>query len=102
MRVLTIAMVWLAACGTPKKVSFTYDNSLFSLASGFSAKEVCSCVFVAGQDEAFCKELTRVSPDVARFKVDREAKEVRSRALGMGMQRAVYQGEGLGCTIVGD
>ncbi len=77
-----------------------YDNSLFELASGFSAQEVCSCVFVMGRDEDFCAEWTRVSPDVAKFRVDHDAKTVRARALGMGRTTARYTGEKTGCVIV--
>lgn len=95
---ITLGMLGCGKNGAVKR----YDNSLFDLASGFSAKEVCSCVFVGGHDEAFCRELTRVSPDVAKFSVDQEARAVTARALGMGRTRAVYQGDGLGCTIVED
>jgi len=79
-----------------------YDNSLFRLASGFSAQEVCSCVFVMGRDEDFCAEWTRVSPDVAKFRVDHEARTVRARALGMGRTEARYTGEKTGCQLVAD
>ncbi len=81
-----------------EKVS-RYRNSLFRLASGFSAQEVCSCLFVMERDEDFCAEWTRVSPDVAKFKADHDARKVRARALGMGRTRARYTGEKTGCTI---
>ncbi len=98
IRCLAIGLLLLPACGGKSDVH-TYDNSLFELASGFSAKQVCSCVFVSGRDPQFCKEWTRVSPNVARFKIDEEAMTVTSRALGMGKQVAHYHGDGLGCTL---
>lgn len=79
-----------------------YDNSLLRLASSFSAQEVCSCLFVMKRDEAFCREWTRVSPEVAKFRVDWDQKRVRARALGMGRSSARYLGERWGCAIEED
>jgi len=96
-RLLTILVLALvSACG-PKEGR--YDNSLFELGSGFAAKEACSCLFVSGRDEAFCKEWTRVKPNVARFKVNYVDQTVTARALLMGKQVARYRGEGLGCVL---
>jgi hypothetical protein len=96
-----LLLVLLVACA-PKTEVRRYDNSLFELGAAFAAKEVCSCVFVAGRDEADCREWTRVKPDVARFRVDREASEVTARALGMAKTTARYEGDGLGCVLVAD
>lgn len=76
-----------------------YTSSLFRLGSGFAAQEACSCLFVMGRDEEFCREWVRVSPDVARFRVDYEAKVVKARALGMGRTSARYTGPRTGCVI---
>ena len=76
-----------------------YSSSLFRLGSGFAAQEACSCLFVMGMDEDFCREWVRVSPDVAKFRVDWENKRVKARALGMGHTSAVYTGERTGCII---
>jgi CubicO group peptidase (beta-lactamase class C family) len=76
-----------------------YSSSLFRLGSGFAAQEACSCLFVMGMDEDFCREWVRVSPDVARFRVDYDDKRVEARALGMGRISAIYTGERTGCTI---
>ena len=88
----------LAGCGGNKDIH-TYDNSLFQLASGFAAKEICSCIFVAEQDEETCDEWTRVSPNVAGHHVDYNAKTVRSRSLGMGKTIARYVDAQTGCVI---
>lgn len=93
-----VLVLVLAGCG-PKDVR-VYDNSLFQLASGFSAKEVCSCLYVQRRDEADCAEWTRVSPNVARFKVDDATKTVTAKALGMGRQVARWQDEQTGCVVV--
>ena len=76
-----------------------YDASLFELATAYSAKEVCSCVFVLGRDEDFCREVTRVSPDVVTFRVDREAQRVTSRALLFWRAQASYRGAREGCAL---
>lgn len=76
-----------------------YHSSLFRLGSGFAAQEACSCLFVMGMDEDFCREWVRVSPDVAKFRVDRDEQRVKARALGMGRTSAVYTGERTGCRI---
>ncbi len=76
-----------------------YSASLFRLGSGFAAQEACSCLFVMGMDEDFCREWVRVSPDVARFRVDWDEKRVKARALGMGRTSAVHTGERTGCII---
>jgi len=92
-----ILLLLLASChhGPPK-----YDATLFQLASGFSAKETCSCVFVMGHDEEFCREWTRVSPDVAKFTVDREKREVEAKALGMGRSVARFVDDQVGCVLL--
>lgn len=89
----------LLSVGCPKPQVHTYDNSLFALGAGFSAKEVCSCVFVAGLDEDFCREWTRVSPDLARFRIDEDEQLVRANTLGLGRAVARYQGAQLGCVL---
>ena len=96
-RFLTIATVGLLVACAPKEGR--YANGLLQLGSGFSAKQVCSCLFVSGHDEVFCREWTRVKPNVARFRVDYASKSVRARALYMGKQIARYQGPGLGCVL---
>jgi len=76
-----------------------YDTGLFSLGSGFAAKQACSCTFVLGRDADFCRDWLRVSPDVARFRIDVEDKVVTARALGMGKQVARYVDDERGCRL---
>jgi hypothetical protein len=95
-------LIWLAlSLGCAPKHPPPYGASLFSLASGFSAKEVCSCIFVSGRSEDECREWTRVSPNVARFRVDERDKVVTANALWMGKTRARYVDEKTGCVIEG-
>lgn len=92
-------LVFMLLLGCGKKTVASYDTGLFKLASGFSAKEMCSCVFVLERDEAFCGEWTRVSPNIAGFKVDHELKTVRSKALGTSPRTARYVDAKTGCIL---
>ncbi len=77
----------------------TYDNVLLELATGFAAKEGCSCIFVSGRDEEVCRSYLRVNPDVAKIKVDYDNKRVTSRALGMKKTSAVWVSQEEGCVL---
>jgi hypothetical protein len=76
-----------------------YDNGLLQLAAAFSAKEACSCVFVAERPIAECRRWVRVSPAVARFRVVEKAKEVRSTALLTRKTVARWVDAEVGCVI---
>jgi hypothetical protein len=84
------------ASGIPPE---TYDNALLDLATGFASKEGCSCIFVSGRDEDVCRSYLRVNPDVAKIKVDYDAKRVTSKALGMKKTSAVWVSQEEGCVL---
>ena len=89
----------LATCGAGGETRpARYEAGLVELASAQAAKEVCSCVFVMGRDEDFCRSWARVSPDIAKFRVDYEAKSVRGRAL-LRRSTARYLGPHRGCVL---
>ncbi len=87
----------LSGCGNDLR---TYETPLFRLGTGYNAKEACSCIFVSERTEEDCQEWLRVSPDVARFKVDHEAKTVTSKALGGAKTVVAYVDEREGCIMV--
>lgn len=76
-----------------------YRASTPSLAVAYRAKETCSCVFVEGRDEDFCRAWTVATPDVARAEVDRARRVVRARALLLWSATARFAGEGRGCVL---
>jgi hypothetical protein len=76
-----------------------YHNSTPALAAAYRAKETCSCVFVQGRDEEYCRAWTVATPDIARAEVDRPAGIVRARALGFWTARARFAGPGQGCVL---
>ena len=71
------------------------------IATGYIAKEVCSCVFIADRTEAsIYAEDTGVFPgQYVKTSIDRQKGIVRSSIWGMYPKTAVYR-EGLGCTLV--
>ena len=92
--------VLLLAAGCAKQPDVrTYDNGLLELASAFAAKETSSCRFGMERDEAFCREWVRVSPNVAKPKVDEQAKVVTAKSLGMQKATARFVDEQLGCQL---
>jgi len=86
--------------GVPGPKLPSYDTGLLTLASRFAAKETCSCRFVLGMDADFCKDVTRVSPDVAHARVDVDDKTVHARALGFWGAEAKWVNAEEGCVIV--
>ncbi|MCK6504897.1 hypothetical protein L6R53_16120 [Myxococcota bacterium] len=77
----------------------TYDTDLLHLGTGYNARMACSCVFVLGRDEESCQDLLKVSPDLARFQVDREAGTVTSKALGGWRRTARFVDAQVGCVL---
>jgi hypothetical protein len=91
-RLLVTALV-LASCTTEG-----YDNNDTELAVRQNAKEMCSCLFVMELSEDQCKAWTRVTPSVAKAKIDWENKRVESIALGFWSASAHFEGR-TGCVL---
>ena len=88
-----------AADNSPIETIQKYDTPLFRIATAVKARWTCSCRFVLERDAGFCKEWTRVSPNIARVYVDVEAKTVQSTVLGFVPSTARYLGPALGCQL---
>jgi hypothetical protein len=73
--------------------------NLLELATGFSAKEGCSCAFVVGQTDAHCQDFAQ-PPGVSftlDITIDRDAQTVTS---GLGdLSRTARFVAGVGCTL---
>ena len=73
----------------------------FPIMSGFTAKNMCSCVFVAGRPDSSvaAEELGDFPLSLADYEVDVDKKSVTATVFGMAKKKAFYR-EGLGCTLV--
>jgi len=77
-----------------------YETGLLGLGTGYKAKLMCSCLFVIGQTEEYCRDFAQVSPEVFFTKVNYRKRTVTSRALGFLRTRtATYEGRAKGCTL---
>ena len=88
----------MAGCGGPTVNPGHYSWNDLRLTTSYRAKEVCSCVFVMGMSEDFCRAWTVASPDVAVFTVDNGAKTVEAHALLEWSGQASYLDTLRGCT----
>ncbi len=75
-----------------------YAMGLLHLGAAYAAKEGCSCLFVSGRSLDVCKAYIKVSPDVAKIRVDFDEKVVKARALGF-TSRARWIDAQQGCRL---
>jgi len=79
---------------------FFYRPTRFAvdIGSGMLAKQICSCLFVAGRDFEACRADQFASMDRIQVEVQREPPRVRAFVPLFGERSAVHR-EGLGCTL---
>ena len=93
---LVIAAILLAA--------FTYFILVFApLITGYGAKDLCSCAYIGGQNEAdvIKNELGRGFKALGSYKLNPEDSSATGSILGFAKTKAVYR-KGLGCTLLRD
>lgn len=95
---MMVGAVLVCACGAAA-ITRPYQNSDLELSPAYTAKEACSCIFVMGQTEEYCRAWTKASPDVATFRVDSNAKAVEASALLLWGARARFVDERTGCVL---
>jgi hypothetical protein len=76
-----------------------YGTGDLTLLARYTAKESCSCLFVMGMSESFCRSYTKASPSVASWKVVREAKAVEASALVLWRAKARFVDDEVGCAL---
>ncbi|MFN7133062.1 MAG: hypothetical protein ACK4N5_13370 [Myxococcales bacterium] len=76
-----------------------YDNNDLELATAYTAKEVCSCLFVMEMGEDYCRAWTKANPNVASFTADTKEKRVRTGALLFWGASARFHGPDFGCVL---
>jgi hypothetical protein len=89
--ILVILIVLVARFGYP----------MLGIITGYTAKNMCSCVFIAGIDEqkVIDEDLNFSALGLADIQVDHENKKVNSSVWGMKQKTAVYR-KHLGCALV--
>jgi hypothetical protein len=105
-RLLLAAVVLCAvpSCGGDR----LYPNSELTLLTGLDAKELCSCVFVVGQTEEYCREYVRLGipfpglkqgvPVPIQLLVDHDARRTSARVAG-NHASARFVGDRRGCVL---
>ncbi len=84
-------------------IGFRYAYVRFPLITGYAAKDVCSCVFIGGQDpkDVGEEELQFGLIKYASYEVDTVQKSVTATVLGMGKKTAYFTRQN-GCVILND
>ena len=76
-----------------------YNNHDLDLLTAYRAKDMCSCMFVQGRDEDYCRDWTKASPNLASLSVDTEAKTVYTEALQYWSATARFVDAKQGCVL---
>jgi CubicO group peptidase (beta-lactamase class C family) len=79
-----------------------YGRKAIPIISGYGAKNLCSCVFVAGREESSVRDNElNTSPllSAGTFEVNYQDSSVTGNVLGLSQKKAIYRKE-LGCTLI--
>ena len=95
---IAVAALALSCDSAPPGERLYKENDL-QLLTAHAAKEMCSCVFVFGRDEDFCKAWVKAAPDLKTLRVDRDGKTVESQAVLLWGARARFVDERRGCVL---
>ncbi len=76
-----------------------YDANDLQILTAYSAKQMCSCIFVMKRSEDFCKAWAKESPDVKTVSIDRDDKRVETQALNLWGAHARYVDARRGCVV---
>ncbi|MEL7003296.1 MAG: serine hydrolase, partial [Bacteroidota bacterium] len=81
----------------------SYAWRAFPIISGYGAKNLCSCVFVAGREESSVLklELGSLPLSLGTFYIDKEEKAAYGNVFGMAVKKAIFR-ERLGCTLISE
>ena len=84
--------------------AFTYFILVFApLIAGYGAKDLCSCAYIGGQNEAdvIKNELGRGFKALGTYKLNSEDSSAVGSVFGFANTKAIYR-KGLGCTLLSD
>jgi hypothetical protein len=80
-----------------------YLSQALPIIAGYGAKNLCSCVFVAGRNpqEVIAQELGAALVNLGTYEVNMEDSSATGSVFGMSTRKAIYR-KGLGCTLVSE
>ena len=80
-----------------------YLSQALPIIGGYGAKNLCSCVFVAGRDpkQVIAQELGTPLVNLGTYEVHYEDSSATASVFGLSKRKAIYR-KGLGCTLVSE
>lgn len=83
--------------------AISYAWRAFPIISGYGAKNLCSCAFVANRsvESVLEKELGTFPLSLGTFYIDKSENAAYGEVFGLATKKAIYR-EGLGCTLISE
>jgi hypothetical protein len=76
-----------------------YEANDLEILTAYTAKQICSCVFVMKRSDEFCNAWAKEAPDVKTATIDRDRKRVETQAMSLWGARARYVDARHGCVL---
>ena len=89
-------ILMLTAC---TKKEGEYSSSIARLGLNFTAKSMCSCLWVSDNDEEFCREYAALKQVTPRISVDHDAKIVKTSLFWILSSKARFVNSRRGCQL---
>ena len=95
--------IFLTLLGSALAFGLWYAYQALPIITGYGAKNVCSCVMVAGRDpqNVIDNEVGKFPLSLGSYSVDYTDSSATGTVIGLGKQKAIYR-KGLGCTLVAE
>ncbi len=80
-----------------------YLSQALPIIAGYGAKNLCSCVFVAGRDpqQVIAQELGAALVNLGTYEAHYEDSSATASVFGMSKRKAIYR-KGVGCTLISE
>lgn len=95
---LGAAIVALIALALVYRLWLVPTREAVDVGAGMLAKQMCSCMFVAGRDQEACRLDQMAVFDPIQIEITDDPKGVRAFVIGLGDRHAEFE-EGFGCTL---